>query len=88
MNLYVYYYYSWIIKFKTTFKSNIPFNYLVLDAFLPKVPTEVTAFISRMRTIIQEKKCISLAFGPDKEKRYLQWVLEAIDFTQNVVSKV
>ena len=41
-----------------------------------------------MRTIIQEKKCISLAFEPDKEKRYLQWVLEVIDFTQNVVSKV
>ena len=41
-----------------------------------------------MRTIIQEKKCISLAYEPDKEKRCLQWVLEAIDFTHNLVSKV
>ena len=41
-----------------------------------------------MRTIIQEKKCISLAYEPDKEKRYLQWVLEAIDVSQKVVSRV
>ena len=44
--------------------------------------------MSRMRTIIQEKKCISLTFEPDKEKRCLHWVLETIDFAQNVVSKV
>ena len=90
MNLYVcdslYYYYNWTIKFKRTYNSKISFNYLVLDAFLPKAPTEVTAFITRMCSIIQEKKCISLAYEPDKKKRCLQWVLEAIDFTQNVVS--
>ena len=41
-----------------------------------------------MRSIIQEKKCISLAYEHDKEKRCLQWVLEAIDISQKAVSNV
>ena len=82
------YYHSWIIKFMTTFNSNISFNYIVLDAILPEPPTEFTEFISTMRIIIQEKKCISLSYGPDKEKRCLQWVLEMIDVSQIVVSKL
>ena len=86
-----YNYHSWVIRFMTTYNSNVLFNYLVLDAFLPNVPTEVTALKSFMCTVIQEKKCISLIYGPDKEypeKRLLQWVLEAIDTLQNMVSKI
>ena len=41
-----------------------------------------------MHNIIQEKKCISLTFGPDKETRCLKWVLETIDFTQSLVSNI
>ena len=69
----------------TTYNSNILFYYIVLDAFLPGAPTEFTELISTMRIIIQEKKCISLSYGPDKEKRSLKWVLEMI---QKVVSKL
>ena len=83
-----YNYCSWVIKFMTTYNSNISFNYIVLDAILPEPPTEFTEFISTMRIIIQEKKCISLSYGPDKEKRCLQWVLEMIDVSQIVVSKL
>ena len=72
----------------TTYNSNILFYYLVLDGFFPKVPTEFTELISTMRIIIQEKKCISLSYGPDKEKRSLKWVLEMIDISQEKVSKL
>ena len=44
-----------------------------------------------MRTFIQDKKCISLVYGPDKEyphKRFLKWVLESINILQKLVSKV
>ena len=76
------------MKFITAF-NNIPFTYIVLDVFLPREPTEVTAFRSKMHTVIQEKKCISLVYGPDKEKkRCMQWVLETIDILQKVVSKL
>ena len=81
-------YRSWIIKFMTIYNSNISFNYIVLDAILPDAPTEFTEFILRMRTIIQEKKCISLSYGPDKEKRCLQWVLEKNEICQKMVSKL
>ena len=83
-----YNYHNLVIKFITTYNSNISFNYLVLDAILPKVPIEYTEFMSVMRTIIQEKKCVSLSYGPDKRKRCLQWVLEMIDISQKTVSKL
>ena len=70
------------------YNSNVPSNYLVLDAFLPKNPTEVTVFRSRMDMIIQERKCVSLVKEPDEEKRCLQWVMEEIDILWKVVSKV
>ena len=44
-----------------------------------------------MRNFIQDKKYISLVYGPDKEyldKRFLKWVLEAINILQRLVSKV
>ena len=84
-------YHSEIIKLVTTYNNNFLLNHLVLDALLPKAPPEVTAFRSIMRTFIQDKKCISLVYGPDKEypdKRFLQWVLEAINILQNLVSKM
>ena len=71
-----------------TYNSNILSYYLVLDAFLPEPPTEFTELISTMRIIIQEKKCISLSYEPDKEKRSLKWVLEMIDISQKKVSKL
>ena len=75
----------------TTYNCNIFFDYLVLDAFFPMAPTEVTELKSIMCTLIQDKKCISLIYAQDKkypEKRFLKWVLETIDILQNMVSKV
>lgn len=73
----------------TTYNSNVSSNYLVMDALLPKEPTKVNVFRSRMHTVIQEKKCISLVSRSNKEKkRYLQWVIEEIDILYKLVSKV
>ena len=60
-----------------------------LGILFPNVPDEVINFKSIMRTIVQERICVSVAYGFGKvpaEMRLIKWVLEALEIIRKSVS--
>ena len=60
-----------------------------LGILFPNVPDEVVTFKSIMRTVVQERICVSLANGFGKvpaDTRLIKWVLEALEIIQKMVS--
>ena len=60
-----------------------------LGILFPNVPDEVVTFKSIMRTVVQERICVSLANGFGKvpaDMRLIKWVIEVIDIIQKLVN--